>query len=283
MIKIVSDSSTLYSKEEAKKNNLDVRSLSVTIDNKSFKELEELTTEGLVKLIEEGAVPSSSQPAIGDVVEMYEEYPDAEIINISMADGLSGTYQSACMAKTMVDHGDNITVINSKTLCGPHRYLVDVAVKLVEAGKTKSEIISEVEALIETSTSFLIPKDFDYLVRGGRLSPLVGRIGGLVKLVPVMTLSEDGTRLEKFATKRTFKKAIQAICEDFTNKGVNEEYKIYISHACDEELALSAKEMIEKQIANTEIEVILLTPVFTTQGGPGCVAIQAIKKHDILK
>ena len=283
MIKIVSDSSTLYSKEEAKKNNLDVRSLSVTIDNKSFKELEELTTEGLVKLIEEGAVPSSSQPAIGDVVEMYEEYPDAEIINISMADGLSGTYQSACMAKTMVDHGDNIIVINSKTLCGPHRYLVDVAVKLVEAGKTKSEIISEVEALIETSTSFLIPKDFDYLVRGGRLSPLVGRIGGLVKLVPVMTLSEDCTRLEKFATKRTFKKAIQAICEDFTNKGVNEEYKIYISHACDEELALSAKEMIEKQIANTEIEVILLTPVFTTQGGPGCVAIQAIKKHDILK
>ena len=283
MIKIVSDSSTLYSKEEAKKNNLDVRSLSVTIDNKSFKELEELTTEGLVKLIEEGAVPSSSQPAIGDVVEMYEEYPDAEIINISMAGGLSGTYQSACMAKTMVDHGDNIMVINSKTLCGPHRYLVDVAVKLVEAGKTKSEIISEVEALIETSTSFLIPKDFDYLVRGGRLSPLVGRIGGLVKLVPVMTLSEDCTRLEKFATKRTFKKAIQAICEDFTNKGVNEEYKIYISHACDEELALSAKEMIEKQIANTEIEVILLTPVFTTQGGPGCVAIQAIKKHDILK
>ena len=218
----------------------------MTIDNKSFKELEELTTEGLVKLIEEGAVPSSSQPAIGDVVEMYEEYPDAEIINISMTDGLSGTYQSACMAKTMVDHGDNITVINSKTLCGPHRYLVDVAVKLVEAGKTKSEIISEVEALIETSTSFLIPKDFDYLVRGGRLSPLVGRIGGLVKLVPVMTLSEDCTRLEKFATKRTFKKAIQAICEDFTNKGVNEEYKIYISHACDEELALSAKEMIEK-------------------------------------
>ena len=283
MIKIVSDSSTLYSKEEAKKNNLDVRPLSVTIDNKSYKELEELTTEGLLKLIEEGAIPSTSQPAIGDVVEMYEQYPDAEIINISMADGLSGTYQSACMAKTMVDHGDNITVINSKTLCGPHRYLVDLAVKLVEAGKTKSEIISEVEALIETSTSFLIPKDFDYLVRGGRLSPLVGRIGGLVKLVPVMTLSEDCTRLEKFATKRTFKKAIQAICEDFTNKGVNEEYKIYISHACDEELALSAKEMIEKQIANTEIEVILLTPVFTTQGGPGCVAIQAIKKHDILK
>lgn len=283
MIRIVSDSSSLYSVKEGQANGVIIAPLSVNINGKSYKEHEDIETKEFIDIINEGHIPTSSQPSIGEVMNIYDRYPEDEIINISMADGLSGTYQSACMAKTMVDHGDNITVINSKTLCGPHRYLVDVAVKLVEAGKTKSEIISEVEALIETSTSFLIPKDFDYLVRGGRLSPLVGRIGGLVKLVPVMTLSEDCTRLEKFATKRTFKKAIQAICEDFTNKGVNEEYKIYISHACDEELALSAKEMIEKQIANTEIEVILLTPVFTTQGGPGCVAIQAIKKHDILK
>lgn len=283
MIKIVADSSTLYSMEEAKQKNLEIRPLSVTVNNKSYKELEELTTEELVKLIEEGAIPSTSQPAIGDVVEMYEQYPHDEIINISLADGLSGTYQSACMAKSMVDHGENITVINSKTLCGPHRYLVDTALALVEAGKTKSEVVSEIEALIETSTSFLIPKDFDYLVRGGRLSPLAGRIGGLVKLVPVMTLSEDCTRVEKFATKRTFKKAIQVICEELLSKGVNEDYKIYISHACDEELAMDAKDIVVKNIGNIETEVMLLTPVFTIQGGPGCVAIQAIKKHDILK
>lgn len=283
MIKIVADSSTLYSREEAKQNDLDIRPLSVTINNKSYKELEELTTEGLVEMINEGYFPGSSQPSIGDVVEMYEKYPNEEIINISLADGLSGTYQSACMAKSMVDHEENITVINSKTLCGPHRYLVDVAVKLVEAGKTKSEVVSEIESLIETSTSFLIPKDFDYLVRGGRLSPLVGRIGGLVKLVPVMTLSEDSTRLEKFATKRTFKKAIQAICDDLIAKGVNDEYKIYISHACDEELAMETKDIIIKNIESIETEVMLLTPVFTAQGGPGCIAVQAIKKHDILK
>ena len=69
-----------------------------------------------------------------------EQYPDAEIINITLADGLSGTYQSACMAKSMVDHEENITVINSKTLCGPHRYLVDVAVKLAQVGKTNLKL-----------------------------------------------------------------------------------------------------------------------------------------------
>ena len=54
MIKIVADSSTLYSREEAKQNHLDIRPLSVTINNKSYKELEELTTEGLVEMINEG-------------------------------------------------------------------------------------------------------------------------------------------------------------------------------------------------------------------------------------
>ena len=51
------------------------------------------------------------------------------------------------MAKSMVDHEENITVINSRTLCGPHRYLVDVAVKLAQAGKTKAEIVNEIVSI----------------------------------------------------------------------------------------------------------------------------------------
>ena len=283
MIRILSDSSTLYSIEEAKQSNIDICPLSVTINGKTYKELEEIQSNELIDIINQGHLPVSSQPAVGDVIEMYEQYPEDELINISLADGLSGTYNTACMAKNMVDHSDSITVINSKTLCGPHRYLVDVAVCLVKQGKSKSEIVSTIEELIETSKSFLIPKDFDYLVRGGRLSPLAGKIGGLVKLVPVMTLSEDSTRLEKFSTKRTFKKAIQEICEEFLKVGLNENYKIYITHACNEELANEAKNIIMKNIENADIELTILTPSFTTHGGPGCVAVQMIKKHEVLK
>lgn len=282
MIRIISDSSTLYSIKEAKKHNFDVTPLSVTINNKSYKELVEIQTEEFVKIINEGHLPISSQPSIGEVVDVYNQYPEDEIINITLADGLSGTYNSACTARAMVDHAENITVINSRTLCGPQRYLVEVAVKLAQANKTKAEIIEELEKLIQTSKSFLIPNDFDYLVRGGRLSPLVGKIGGLIKLVPVMTLSEDSTRLDKFATKRTFKKAIQEICDCYKEMGVNEQYKIYITHACNEELANIAKDVIIKNIENVETEIMMLTPVFTTQGGPNCVAIQVIKKHEIL-
>lgn len=283
MVKIVSDSSTMYSINEGKENNIDISPLTVTINGTSYKEYEEIDTEEFIDIINQGHLPISSQPAIGDVVEVYEKNKGQQIINLSMADGLSGTYNSACMARGMVDNKEDIEVINTRTLCGPHRYIVDLANKMASLERSKEEIIEEVNKLMDTSKSFLIPNDFDFLVRGGRLSPLVGKIGGLIKLVPVMTLSEDSTRLDKFTTKRTFKKAIEEICVALKADSVDESYKIYISHSCREDLANTAKDVILENMNNLDIEIKKLGPVFTTQGGPGCIAVQTVKKHSILE
>ena len=196
---------------------------------------------------------------------------------------LLGATVGTCVAKEMAENSKRIEVINSGTLCGPQKYLVDLAVKLVELGKNKDEIVNEINKAKEETKSFLIPNDFDYLVRGGRLSSIVGKIGSVIKLVPVMTLSEDKKSLVKFTTKRTFKRALQKISEDMINKGINSNYKIYISHACNEELAKSAENIILENIENADIETNLLGPVFTTQGGPGCISIQYIRKHEVLK
>ena len=75
-------------------------------------------------------MPTSSQPAIGEVVAMYEQHPEEEILNIAMADGLSGTYNSAVAAAGMCENADRITVLNTRTLCGPHRYLVEKALEM---------------------------------------------------------------------------------------------------------------------------------------------------------
>ena len=283
MIRIVSDSSSLYSKSEGIENGIIIAPLAVTINGHTYKEYEDIKTKEFVDIINEGHIPSSSQPSIGEVLEIYDQYKDDEIINISMADGLSGTYNSACIAKGMAANPERIEVINSKTLCGPHRYLVNLAVELVKEGKTKQEIVDNINNALEDTKSYLIPHDFDFLVRGGRVSALVGKIGSAIKLVPVMTLSEDKKSLVKFTTKRTFKRALQKISEDMINKGINSNYKIYISHACNEELAKSAENIILENIENADIETNLLGPVFTTQGGPGCISIQYIRKHEVLK
>lgn len=283
MIRIVSDSSSLYSKKDGQAKGIEIAPLIVTIKNNTYKEYEDINTEEFIDIINEGYIPSSSQPSIGEVLEIYNRYPEDEIINISMADGLSGTYNSACMAKNMDENPDRINVINSQTLCGPQKYLVDLALALVENGLEAKEIVREINETLESSKSFLIPNDFDYLVRGGRISTLAGKIGGMIQLVPVMTLSDDRKSLVKFTTKRTFKKAIQKICETMLEENIDSNYKIYISHACKEDLAEEAKKIISGNIENADIEVKLLGPAFTTQGGPRCLAIQYIKKHEAIK
>ncbi|MGG7177901.1 DegV family protein [Clostridium paraputrificum] len=282
MIRIISDSSTMYSITEGEEKNIDISPLSVTINNKTYREYEDIHTEEFIELINKGYIPLSSQPSIGAVMDLYNKYPNDVVINISMADGLSGTYNSACTAKTMVDNPERIEVLNSRTLCGPQRYLVDVAAKLSKLDKSKEEILEVLNSMMNTSKSYLIPNDFEFLVRGGRLSPLVGRIGSAIKLVPVMKLSEDGRELTKFTTKRTYSKAIDKICEDLINEGIDHNYKISISHACKEELANTAKDIILGYVKDADIEIMKLGPAFTTQGGPGCVAIQVIKKHEIV-
>ena len=283
MIRIISDSSSLYSEKKGQEKNITIASLTVHINGKSYREYEDIETEEFINIINEGHMPTSSQPSIGHVVDMYNQYEEDEIINISMADGLSGTYNSACVARGMAENPERIHVINSETLCGPQKYLVDLAVTLVEEGKECKEIVDEINKALKESKSYLIPHDFDYLVRGGRISSIVGKIGSAIKLVPVMTMSEDKKSLVKFTTKRTYKKAVQKIIEQMAEDGINSEHKLYIYHACNEDGAEEIKKIILSAIPDADIEVGLLGPAFTTQGGPGCISIQHIKKHDALK
>lgn len=193
-------------------------------------------------------------------------------------DGLSGTYLNACSAREMTDHKERITVFNSRTLCGPQRYLVEQAQKMKEKGHTASEIIQWLEERREHTESFLIPQDFGFLKRGGRLTPVAAALGSVLKLKPVMTLTKDGTRLDKFTVKRTMGSAVRAIIEHLKEKKLSSRHILYISHADAMEEAKAIKEQFEKSFEALEIKILELGPAFVTQGGPHCVAIQYIEK-----
>ena len=278
MIRIVSDTSTMYSTLQAKEAGFYVSPLSVTIAGKSYREFDEMDSKTFVDLVRQGNMPSSSQPSIGDVMELYEQFPNDEIINIAMADGLSGTYASASSAAESSENRDRITVLNTRTLCGPHRYLVEQAAKMAQNGAEKEEILSWLQKRIDSAKSYLMPNDFDFLRRGGRLSPLVSYVGKTIKLAPVMTQSDDGCKLTAAGIKRSFKQAIQFVAESLVRKGVGKGWKVYITHADAPELAEQAVEIVKKAIPDASYEVLLLSPAFITQGGPNCVALQVVEE-----
>lgn len=278
MLQIVTDSSTLYSIREGEEKGITVCPLHVNIDGKSYRDFEDLTSTKLLKFIQEKKVPSTSQPSIGEKIDTYNRLSEeGEVLDITMAQGLSGTYDNALLAKSQCDHPEKIHILNSKTLCGPHRSLVDRAIKMKEAGSSLEEIKTELEKARETDISFLIPFDFQFLLRGGRVRQIEAGLGGLLKLIPVMKRQEDGTVLVKFTVTRTFKKALRSILEEFDKRNVTDAYTFYITHAFNDELAFAAQKMLREKYPEAKIVIYPLSPTFITQGGPGCIAIQTIK------
>lgn len=277
MVQIVTDSSVLYTEEEAKAAGFDVIPLCVSVGDMDGRDLQ-IDMEEFYGRIGKGEIPRSSQPPIGDVVEVYEKYQDADVLNICVADGLSGTYHGALSARDMVENRDRITVFNSRTLCGPHRYMVEQAQKMKEEGKGIPEILEWLKSAAEKTESFLIPQDFGFLKRGGRLTPVAAALGSVLKLKPVMRLTEDGTRLDKFFVKRTMSAAVSGIMDHMKKKGIDGRYILYIVHAAAPKEAGAIREMIEAAFNGIEIQMMDLSPVLVAQGGPGCVAIQYIER-----
>lgn len=277
MVHIITDSSTLLTQEEAKELGIEVLPLCVNIGDLEGRDLQ-IDMADFYDRIEKGGIPKSSQPPIGEVIDAYEKYPDAEIINIAMADGLSGTYQSACGAREMVDNKENITVVNTRTLCGPHRYMVKKALEMKNAGKTAKEILAWLEKAKDAQESFLIPQDFAFLRRGGRLTPMAATFASTLKLKPIMTQVEKGRRLDKYAIKRNLKQAVGAVIDRMKSRGVGAGHMIYVSHADVLEDAKKVIEQLKEHFADVEIELLDLGAAFVTQGGPKCIAIQYIEK-----
>ena len=276
MVRIVADTSTLYSTAQARAAGFAVSALSVTIAGKSYREFDEISAEEIVDIIRQGHMPTSSQPAIGEVEALYNEFAGEKILNVAMAHGLSGTYTSACAAAELCDHADQIHVINTRTLCGPHRYLVEKAVEWAKAGENVETIIGKLNVLMDSARSFLVPADFDYLRRGGRLSPLVSYVGKAAGLTPIMTQTENGERLTAAGIRRGFPHAVKQIVKELEKAGVGKGWRVYISHAGALDKAELALKQLKEAMPEAVYEIRPLSPAFITPGGPGCMAVQYI-------
>lgn len=278
MVRIFSDTSSMMDYSEASKLNVTVFPLRISIKGNSYRDYEDIDSSTLIKWIREEYVPTSSQPPIGEVVQAFDAVAQEEILQITIADGLSGTYQSAMSAKEMSINKDRITVFNSRTLCGPQKYLVELASKLAEENKTVKEILARMEECLSECQSYLMPSDFAFLKRGGRMTALAATMGGFLKIHPIVMQTKDGKRLDKFHISRTFSAAVDQIVQEFHKAQLDIQHKIYVSHADAKEKCELAINKLTKAFPHVEIETIALSPAMITQGGPGCVAIQFIKK-----
>lgn len=281
MAKIMTDSSCTMTVAEGAALGIIVNPLNITIAGGNYIDQETMQTEQFLALIAQGNLPTSSQPSVGTTLDLYHQHANEELLNITMADGLSGTYQTATGAVQMLDpaHQAKVHVVNTTTLWAPQGYLVRKAAQMAKDGLPVQTIIEKIRPSMESAQSFLIPSDFDYLRRGGRLTPMAAHIGGLLKLVPVLKQTPDGRRLEKHALCRNMKTAIESSIKGLHALHVDEKsHLLCVSHAGAPELAQQAIDLLRKSFPLAEITVHSLSPAMITQGGPRCLAVQSILK-----
>ena len=273
-MKIVTDSSVMYSVAEGAQRGIQVLPLSVAIEGQTWLEYEDVTASQFIQKVREGGVPTSSCPPVGLTVDAYDT--DEDVVHLAMAEGLSGAYNVACGLVEQARNPQRVHVINTKTLCVPHRIMALGAVELKKAGATTEEVVQKMLAMAETAHSYLIPEDFDFLRRGGRLTPMAAKFAHILKAVPVMRQTEDGKRIERLKITRSLAKGLEAVMKDLKERGVGEGHFISVSHADNLEAAKQAIEAIKAHFPQCECGIFNLGPAFITQGGPGCFAIQSI-------
>lgn len=194
MIQILVDSSSDYSLSEIKEKNMEFVPISITIGADNYIEGQNLTRNEFYEILKSSEeFPMTSQPSPQAFLEIFRSIKERgdELICILLSSKLSGTYQSAVLAKNMADY-DNIHLIDSLSATYSIKIMADYACRLREKGLSSGDIIAKIEALKARVKVIAALDTLEYLKRGGRISKAAAAIGDIANIKPVITVTEEG-------------------------------------------------------------------------------------------
>ncbi len=276
-MKIITNTAALLRPEEGKRLGITVLPVSVVLKNRPLRDYIDIGPDEFSDLLHGDDVPVSSQPSVGEVMELLET-SDEETILLTVGDGLSGEYMTAMGVRNTLPHKEKIHIIDSGSLAGPLHYMALKAARLRDEGFSALDIARQIRMSVRSSLSYVIPADLSYLKRSGRITNLTLKIGSALKLLPVLTQTEDRHRITLLSVKRTWRSAVGTVLTRMKEAGVNENFLLSVGYADRKEQALQALRLLKEQFPKSESELIQLPPSLITHGGPGCVTLHAVRK-----
>lgn len=185
-MRIITDSASDITKEEAAKFNIDVIPLLVEFNGKSYMDGIDITKEEFYnKLIDYDDIPKTSMVTAYRFSEYFDKYKDEDIIYIGLSSKLSNSFNQAMLAK---EDRTNIHLIDSLNVAMGERILVEYAIKLRDSNKDIEYIIRELEEKRKNIKVIALLDTLEYLQKGGRISKTVAIAGKLLTIKPVIAV-----------------------------------------------------------------------------------------------
>lgn len=277
MIKFLVDSASDYEKTETEKKGIIRIPITITLKDKHILD-GEITKDQFYQLIQKAdELPKTSQPSPQDFLDVFEKAKenDDELICILLSSNLSGTLQSATLAKSIAGY-DKIHIIDSLSATYVIKMMTEYGIQLRDSGKNALEIVDELEKIKSKIKLYAVLDTLENLKKGGRLSAVEAGIGTLAKIKPLVTLTEDG-KVGMKGKSIGRKKALADIVKLVEKENINTNYPIYniYSYGMD-----NNKLFLDKlnEIGIAPDESMQIGPTIGTHIGPGAYGIIFVKK-----
>jgi len=264
---LITDSTSDFSVEQAQKIGVHMLPLGVTFGDTLYKDKIDITNnEFYEKLVHAKDIPTTNLINPSEFVDAFNEFPNDEIIVIPIAKELSGTYQSANIAKEILNR-DNIYILDTKTVTCGLALLVNAAVSYVNQGLTTKKILSKLEEDIKKIQIIAVFDTLKYLIKGGRLTKIQGTIGTALNLKPILSIAHgELTPIGKCrGNKAAYKEILRIVAEDFP---IDTTKEIVYGHTNSTEMLTMFKGSSPYKGKDFEIGCVV-----GTHAGPGAVAI----------
>jgi len=276
-VRIVVDSTADLPKDVREKLGIEMVPLKVHFGNETYLDSVTLASDEFFdKLAAAKVMPTTSQPSPVDFLDVYKKLldePDAAIISIHLSSALSGTYQSAVLAKSLLgDNGNGITVFDSKSASLGFGLLAMAAAEAAANGADVETCLSLIRRIQERTQLYFLVDTLEYLHRNGRIGKASAVFGSLLNIKPILSIDAEGIiyPVDKIRGSKKAMSRIVSLCEE---KYGSEEVDVTFVHAKARPAAEEFAETMRGTLKVRNVSYYELGPVVGVHVGPGTLGV----------
>lgn len=271
-VKIIIDSSCDLTFDEIDKYDVEVVPLTINIDGTEY-DYRTINNDEYIERMRTATEYSTSQPAIGKFLEVYEKWTKEgyKLIVLTISSALSGTYNTALTASMEFD---DVYIVDTKTTTRGMVYLLDSCLEQLKEGKKVEEISERLREQAKNILTFVTIDNLDNLVKGGRLSKSAAFVGGLLNIKVLTQLKEE--ELIAIDKVRGKKKLVQSLIKHIeSEKGDKAIKRISLPNALADEYVELIKNALKESFGYDvdEKDIFTTTPIISTHTGENAVGI----------
>lgn len=241
-----------------------------------------MSSEELFDRMRKGAETKTSQVSVTEYIRHFEPLlrEGKDILHVTLSSGLTGTYNSACLAKAELAEQypeRKIYIVDSLGASSGYGLLMETLADQRDAGKTIDELYAWAEENKLRLHHWFFSTDLSFYIRGGRISKAAGLVGTMLNICPLLNMDQEGhlTPREKIRGKKRVLNRIVEQMEQHAEGGTAYRGKCYLCHSLCEEDARAVAALVKERFPQMDGEVEIFT-IGTTIGshtGPGTVAL----------